>query len=144
MVPSLAHMPILCEPGHTFAARCRPQFLCNSGVAPLRGDSPYPIEELSAAAGQAAVVVVVVAVLVVQAEVVKVLKLGSNNYETLLCILRTLHDPKYLKPWESWYYSMLGSCRMAFILRRSRLLSSYSSRMPIRGTEFAEMSARNT
>ena len=81
MVPSPTHMPILCEPGHTCAARCRPQFLCNSAAAPLRGDSPYPSEELSAAAGQTAVVVVVVvAVVVVEAEEVKVLKLGRYNY----------------------------------------------------------------
>ena len=27
-------------------------------------------------------------------------------------ILKILHDPKDLLPWELWYYSILGSCRI--------------------------------
>ena len=27
-------------------------------------------------------------------------------------ILNILHDPKYPKPWELWYYTMLRSCRI--------------------------------
>ena len=26
--------------------------------------------------------------------------------------LKMLHDPKYLIPWEFWYYSILRSCRI--------------------------------
>ena len=35
-------------------------------------------------------------------------------------ILKILHDPEDLIPWELWYYSILGSCRIFSINRRFR------------------------
>ena len=40
-------------------------------------------------------------------------------------ILRILHDPRYLIPWEFWCYSILESCR---ILRINRMLSTREER----------------
>ena len=31
---------------------------------------------------------------------------------SLRWIVKILHDPRYLTPWESWHYSVLGSCRI--------------------------------
>ena len=39
-------------------------------------------------------------------------------------ILKILHDPKNLIPWERWYYSILGSCRIFSINSRDPFLHS--------------------
>ena len=36
-------------------------------------------------------------------------------------ILKILHDPRYLIPWEFWYYSILKSCRIFSINNRNFL-----------------------
>ena len=33
-------------------------------------------------------------------------------------VLKILHDPKYLITWESWYYSIVRSCRIFSINSR--------------------------
>ena len=37
------------------------------------------------------------------------------NLPEVRWIPKILHDPQYLIPWELWYYSILGSCRLSYI-----------------------------
>ena len=43
---------------------------------------------------------------------VKELESSYCNARHLRWILKILHDPKYLIPWEVWYHNIQGSCRI--------------------------------
>ena len=59
----------------------------------------------------------------------RVESIGCRLWASILWILKILHDPRYLIPWEVWYCS-IGSCRILSIHR-----SSISSKAEARSLE---------
>ena len=39
-------------------------------------------------------------------------RLKGSGFKVLRWLSKILHDPKYHKRWEYWYYSILRSCRI--------------------------------